>query len=107
MPKFNNGRPYHGSDKVSGGKLKGATDNTDYFYFFCPHCDGSEVLRIIEYGEHAVKGENPYNQDFRIKAKYGFTLVFKLRCEKCGLTDFVKVSNTGWQGGSHQDILEK
>ncbi len=33
MTKFNNGKPYHGSNAVEGGKLKGATD-TDYFYFF-------------------------------------------------------------------------
>lgn len=107
MPKFNNGKPYHGSGEVSGGKLKGATDGTDYFYFFCPHCEGNEVMRIIEYGEHTVKGENPYNLDFKSKAKYGFTLVFKLHCEKCDFTDFVKVSNTGWQGGSYQDILSR
>lgn len=33
MIKFNNGKPYHGSDAISGGGLTGATDGTDYFYF--------------------------------------------------------------------------
>ncbi len=35
--KFNNGKPYHGSEAISCGRLTGTTDN-DYFYFFCPRC---------------------------------------------------------------------
>lgn len=105
MAKFNNGKPYHGSDKIKGGRLEGATDKTDYFYFFCPKCPDREVMRILEYREHANKDVKEYNSQCKSKAKYGFTLVFKLHCEKCGCTDFVKVSNTGWQRGKHTEIL--
>ncbi len=47
MSKFNNGKPYHGSNAVSHGKLRGATD-TDYFYFFCPKCAHRQIMRILE-----------------------------------------------------------
>ena len=50
MGSFNNGKPYHGSEQVIHGKLKGATGETDYFYFFCPRCPDNEVVRILEYG---------------------------------------------------------
>lgn len=102
---FNNGRPYHGSSNVEGGKLKGATDASDYFYFFCPKCPDREVMRILEYGEHLRDETNKYNAECKSKAKYGFTLVFKVHCEKCGLADFVKISNLGWQGGQHSQAL--
>ena len=96
--KFNNGKPYHG-DKVIGGKLRGTTD-TDYFYFFCPQCEGDHVMRILDYDDHyPVHPNNRYNDCFTRKAAVGFTLVFKLHCEKCNLTDFVKISNEGWQAG--------
>lgn len=106
MGEFNDGKPYHGSDDVSGGRLKGATGETDYFYFFCPKCPDNQIVRILEYGVHFKEPSNRYNQSCKSKAKYGFGLVFKLYCEKCGHTDFVKVSNTGWQGGNHADILK-
>ena len=105
MDKFNNGKPYHGSDQIMRGKLKGATDNQDYFYFFCPKCPDKEIVRILEYGEHTRDNVNPYNDHCKSKAKYGFTLVFKLFCEKCGHSDFVKISNTGWQGGKHKEAM--
>jgi len=104
MAKFNRGRPYHGSDKISRGRLEGATD-TDYFYFFCPNCPDLEIMRILEYGEHAKEPTNKYNDICKSKAEYGFTLVFKLHCEKCGCSDFVKISNMGWQGGKHSETL--
>ncbi len=103
MRSFNNGRPYHGSEAVEGGKLRGATD-TDYFYFFCPRCPGKHILRVLEYAEHAQEPVNPYNEQLGRKAHGGFTLVFKLYCEQCRLTDFVKVSNTGWQGGDFDKL---
>ena len=62
-------------------------------------------MRILEYGVREVSSENPYNVDFRKKAKCGFTLVFKLYCENCKHADFVKVSNTGRQGGTHDEAL--
>jgi predicted RNA-binding Zn-ribbon protein involved in translation (DUF1610 family) len=114
MPKFNNGNPYHGSDQVSNGRLLGATGETDYFYFFCPKCSDHEIMRILEYGEHGKDdfnehndAVNEYNKQCKSKAKYGFILVFKLYCENCGHSDFVKISNTGWQGGKHSGIVKK
>ena len=62
-------------------------------------------MRILEYGEHTRDNVDPYNNDCKSKAKYGFTLVFKLFCEKCGHSDFVKISNTGWQGGKHKEAM--
>jgi predicted RNA-binding Zn-ribbon protein involved in translation (DUF1610 family) len=107
MAKFNNGKPYHGSDVISGGRLEGATGETDYFYFFCPKCPDREIVRILEYEEHAKEPTNEYNTDCKSQAKYGFTLVFKIFCEKCGHSDFIKISNTGWQGGKQSQIVKK
>lgn len=107
MVKFNSGKPYHGSDEISGGRLAGATGETDYFYFFCPKCPDQEIMRILEYDEHDKSDVNKYDVHCKSKAKYGFTLVFKLHCDKCGHSDFVKVSNMGWQGGRHSEILRK
>jgi hypothetical protein len=102
--QFNNGRPYHGSSQVEKGKLTGATD-TDYFYFFCPQCPDRQILQILEYGVHTPPRDNEYNEIISgKKSKYGFTLVFKLYCERCNTTDFVKITNTGWQGGSYDAI---
>ena len=64
-------------------------------------------MRILEYGVHAQDAHNPYNDKCKSKAKYGFALVFKVHCEKCGHSDFVKVSNTGWQGGRHKEVLPR
>jgi hypothetical protein len=107
MPSFNGGQPYHGSESITRGRLKGATGETDYFYFFCPKCPNDEIVRILEYGVHAEEAENPYNDTCKSKAPYGFALVFKLYCEKCSHTDFVKVANTGWQGGTYSAILAR
>ena len=103
MPVFNNGKAYHG-EAVTGGKLRGTTD-TDYFYFFCPKCPDDEILRILEYGIHHEEPTNPYDAQLRSKAKNGFTLVFKIHCESCKLTDFVKISNVGWQSGKYREVL--
>lgn len=105
MPKFNKGKPYHGSESVSSGNLRGATGKTDYFYFFCPKCSGNKVLRILEYDEPVEKSINEYNESCKSTAAYGFTLAFKIYCESCGFSDFVKISNTGWQQGEHSELL--
>ncbi len=101
---FNDGRDYHGSERVQEGRLTGATGATDYFYFYCPECPDHEIMRILEYGVHQKEELNEYNEQCESKAKYGFTLVFKLYCEKCGLTDFVKITNMGLQGGKHSEF---
>ncbi len=100
MRKFNNGKPYHGSEAVSDGRLTGRTVDTDYFYFICPECPEPHILRVLEYEVRAESPENPYNAQVKKKAIGGFTLAFKLYCEQCGFTDFTKLSNTGWQGGN-------
>jgi predicted RNA-binding Zn-ribbon protein involved in translation (DUF1610 family) len=104
MNTFNRGKPFHGSDKVQGGRLRGATD-TDYFYFFCPQCPNDQIVRILDYGVVKEAAENRYNEIVSPKAAKSFTLGFKIHCPKCGLTDFVKISNEGWQGGTHAETL--
>ncbi len=97
MSPFNNGKPFHGSEAVRRGKLKGATD-TDYFYFLCPKCEGQQVLQILEYGVIKEGPPESYVQE-RPNAKMDFTLAFNVSCPNCKLLDFVKISNTGLQGG--------
>ena len=97
--KFNNGKPFHGSSAVQDGKLQGATD-TDYFYFFCPKCGDRNILRILDFEARTLIEKNSYDAQMKSKAACGFTLAFKLHCDKCRMTDFVKVSNLGWQAGS-------
>ncbi len=101
--KFNRGKAYHGSDAVTKGKLQGATD-TDYFYFFCPTCDGKQIMRLLDYDVCQEQPDNPYNSQLKSKAEKSFTIAFKMHCENCNLTDFVKVSNLGWQGGDFESI---
>ena len=89
------------------GKLKGATDRTDYFYFFCPKCKDDQVLRILDYNHVLEEKGSRYNDQCRSKALKSFTFRFEVFCETCGLHDCVKVSNTGWQAGSHAATLGK
>jgi len=78
----------HGSKKIMNGKLTGKTD-TDYFYFKCPTC--GEIMQIKDVLTN--------------KHKSGAIKVhFKLFCRECRLTDFVKISNQGWQGGKIDNI---
>lgn len=103
--RFNHGRAYHGSDAVQDGQLRGATDKTDYFYFFCPKCPDDQIVRVLDVELRVEKAENKYNSEFTVKANGTFNLGFKFRCESCGLIDFFKVSNDGWQGGPHEGTL--
>ena len=106
MTKFNNGKPYHGSDEIMSGKLQGLTD-TDYFYFFCPRCPDKHILRILDYKIHEAANDHPYNSKVIRKAKRAFTFVFHLYCDECQLSDFVKISNTGWQCGPYADFIKR
>lgn len=103
--RFNGGKAYHGSSLVKGGKLRGATDS-DYFYFFCPSCPGEHLLRVLDYAVHIEKEEFPYPETKPVPAKC-FVLAFKVHCQKCGLTDFVKIGNLGWQEGTHGEALKR
>lgn len=95
---FNMGKPYHGTEVIMNGKLKGKTDDTDYFYFLCPECN--EILRILEFEIHDRKEKHPYLNSYKKKKpKYGFTIVYKIYCDNCKHEDFVKISNMGLQGG--------
>ena len=95
--QFNKGKPYHGSEEDSRGRLTGTTD-TDHFYFFCPRCQDRHIMRILEYGVHLEGPGGQFYPDERPRQPQDFILVFKLFCPKCKLTDFVKVGNVGWQG---------
>jgi hypothetical protein len=106
MSKFNGGKAYHGSEAVTGGRLRGATD-TDYFYFFCPVCPGEEILRVLDFEVRHEQADTPYNATLTPKSSKGFVVALKLHCQRCGLTDFTKISNLGWQGGQHADTLAK
>ena len=79
------------------GGLRGTTD-TDYFYFFCPVCEGQEMLRILHY---TINRDDPpeFSKELTPKATSDFVIAFELFCQKCELRDTVKVSNLGWQGG--------
>ncbi len=101
MRAFNNGQPFYGSPDVERGKLTGGTD-TDYFYFFCPKCGDTRILQILDYKVMA-DGPIEYAKDERPKARRDFIIAFELYCAQCHLHDFVKVGNTGWQGGRMKD----
>lgn len=90
-------RSFHGSVNITNGKLTGTTD-TDYFYFFCPKCRNDGILRILDF--HIIsEGAVELYKGLRPKAKKEFTIGFVLHCPECKLRDYVKISNTGSQGG--------
>lgn len=101
MRKFKGKTHGGGSSKVTGGRLRGATD-TDYFYFLCPQCPDNQMLRILDYENREERPDNPYDDICPgPKAELGFIIGFKLYCCECGLKDFVKVGNLGFQLGKH------
>lgn len=95
----------HGSHAIQDGKLRGATDRTDNFYFFCPKCEGNQIMRLLDYRPYEKQLKNPYDEQLKSKAAKGFTLQFQLYCEKCKHTDTVKISNLGYQGGDHSATI--
>ena len=105
MKKFNNGKPFHGSEDITKGKLTGRTD-TDYFYFFCPKCGDTHILQILDFGI-VRDGPVEYAKEKRSKVKRDFTIAFELYCSKCKLHDFVKISNFGWQDGKLKNVFEQ
>ena len=107
MITFNYGRPGHGSSDVEHGKLQGSTAETDHFYFFCPKCPDKYILRILDYSDIAEQGAHPHKERVTKKAKRTFALVFQLYCENCQFTDFVKISNAGWQGGTYAKVMSR
>lgn len=104
MSAYNPNKSYHGSKAVEQGRLRGATD-TDYFYFFSPKCSDDRIMRILDYSVLQEEGRNPFNDQLSPKAVQAFIIAFKLHCQQCGLSDFVTVSNTDWQGGTHSEAL--
>jgi len=95
----------HGSEAVEAGRLRGATDRTDYFYFFCPECPGDRLLRILDYQVTRDDKENEYNASSKHKAARSFITAFEIACEECGFRDCVKISSVGRQGGTHAEAL--
>jgi hypothetical protein len=65
------------------------------------------MLRVLDFEVRTEEPDNPYNAKLSPKAARGFTLALKVHCQECGLTDFVKISNMGWQGGRHADALAR
>ncbi len=77
------------------------------YYFFCPTCSDDHIMRILDYNVVNDEPGNAYNPQMHSKAVRTFTMEFKVHCEQCGLNDFVKVSNGGWQGGTYADALRR
>jgi hypothetical protein len=74
--------PLHGTDRISGGKLRGRTD-TDYFHFDCPECGSSGQELDVE-----ILGIRDDSFDEHPTAR---TAIFGLSCPACGLRDLVKI----------------
>jgi len=88
---FNEGKAYHGSEAVKGGRLKGRTGKSDYFFFLCPNCDGEQVMRILNYEFRDVS--SPLQREEGKKPTQHFNLAFHLYCPHCQFEDFVKIDN--------------
>jgi hypothetical protein len=88
---FNNGKPYHGSGAVEGGRLRGRTGRTDYFFFLCPNCNDGQIMRILEYESRTAAPLVERSEKKRPKEP--FNLAFHLYCPICQLEDFVKIDN--------------
>ena len=88
---------------VTEGNLRGSTDS-DYFYFFCPECGDTQILRILDY--EVIKDEEPKRYLYlKTKKKRDFIKIFLLYCPKCKRRANVKISNIGWQRGKLKDSI--
>jgi hypothetical protein len=88
---FNRDEGYHGSEAVEGGKLKGSTGKSDYFFFYCPKCNDGQILRVLEYA--ARKSAPMIERNEKKQPKEPINLAFHLYCPVCQLEDFVKIDN--------------
>lgn len=88
---FNGGKPYHGSEAISGGKLTGATGLTDYFFFSCPRCNDGHKLRILDFVTR--QGSAPKDRGEAKRPNQRINLAFHLYCPNCQFEDFVKLDN--------------
>jgi hypothetical protein len=94
--------PYHPSQEVTDGKLRGLTDYAGHFHFLCPRCADNQILQILDFGLER-DGPAEYAKKDRPLARRDFKIAFKVHCPECGLTDFVEVANDGIQGSkTHQ-----
>lgn len=102
LSDFNHGKPFHGSDEIQEGRLTGATDS-DYFYFFCPRCEGGRILQVLDF---AVVSERQPDSEYEgiPPPKSAFTIAFEFACNSCGLHDFVKITSTGLVSGRLEDL---
>ena len=48
-----------------------------------------------------------YIEKRKRKAFRTFIVAFDVACENCSFRDWVKVSNIGWQGGTHAETLRQ
>jgi hypothetical protein len=57
-------------------------------------------MRILDHGYHEGPSPAVAYPDVSPKQNQDFVLAFKLYCPACNLSDFVKLGNTGHQGGT-------
>jgi hypothetical protein len=94
--------PYHPSQEVTDGKLRGVTDYAGHFHFLCPRCADNQILQIPDF---SIERDGPaeYAKKDRPKARRDFKIAFKLYCPECRFEDFIEIANDGIQGSkTHQ-----
>ncbi|BBL56990.1 hypothetical protein MKFW12EY_06030 [Methylomonas koyamae] len=66
-------------------------------------------MRILDYRICEERDKSPYDgiEGISSTSSKGFTLQFKIHCEKCNLSDTVKLTNiNGWPKGEHSVSLK-
>jgi hypothetical protein len=92
---FNRGKGYHGSSTVEGGKLRGRTGQTDYFFFICPKCPGEQVMRVLEY---TLRDSPTVERPEKKRPTEHFNMALHLYCPNCQHEDFIKIDNNHQAG---------